>query len=254
MKQIGLAIQNYHDSRGNYPCGRDRIDMNGVSWAFKLLPYLEQQAIFDAFVPMERVDSDANATAMRTPVSVYYCPSRRAPEADRDFPNDGNPPLVRAVASAGDYGANVGHRIEFGIAGEQLDGTTVGPIYTFSQIRARQVTDGLSMTVAVGEKWVPDPKYFNDDGDGSDDCEPGDEHFCQGDTAYFAGNFAEAIFGEELSSGPFDDSDSEFGSEHGGICHFVFLDGHVDAISQDTDEEVFKVLGAIADGQVVPGS
>ena len=96
------------------------------------------------------------------------------------------------------------------------------------------------MTVAVGEKWVPNPKYFNDDGDGSDICAPGDEHFCQGDTAFFAGNFAEAIFGEELSSGPFDDSDSEFGSEHPGICHFVFLDGHVAPINQDTDEEVFQ--------------
>ena len=252
LKQIGLAIQMHHDTQGTYPSGRDGLDMNSISWSFSLLPYMEEQAIHDSLVSSERVDSDANIQAMRTPVSAYYCPSRRSPEANRDFPNDGNPPLVRAVAAAGDYAANVGHQILFGSNGEPLNGSIAGPIFTFSKVRAKQVTDGLSKTLGVGEKWVPNPAYFNDDGDGSDVCQEGNEHYCQGDTAFFAGNFAEAIFGEELSSGAFDDSDSEFGSEHRNICHFVFLDGHVDPVDQNTDEEVFKVLGAIADGLVVP--
>ena len=42
LKQIGLAVQNYHDSLGQYPSGREAVDMRAVSWAFNLLPYLEQ--------------------------------------------------------------------------------------------------------------------------------------------------------------------------------------------------------------------
>lgn len=256
LRQVGLGVQNHHDVVGHYPTGRESLGMKGVSWAFRLLPYLEEQPLFDAHDPNQRVDADANATAMRTPVSLYYCPSRRAPTADRDFPNNGAEPEVRASAAAGDYAANTGPRLLYGAdeTGRPLapiDGAIAGPIFTFSEVQARQVTDGLSATIVVGEKWIPEEQNFNNDGDGSDLCDPGDEHFCQGDTAFFAGNLAESIFGEELSSGTHDDSDSEFGSEHPGVAHFVFLDGHTEAISIDMDDDVFLLLGVIADGEVI---
>ena len=67
LKQIGLAIQLYLDGHGTYVMGRDTMDQWGVAWSFRLLPYLEQQAIYDAHDYTQRVDSEVNSTSMRTP-------------------------------------------------------------------------------------------------------------------------------------------------------------------------------------------
>ena len=85
MKQIGLAVIMYHDAGGNYPQGRNTRHQMGVSWAFRLLPFLEEQSIHDAYDEAYRVDAEENAVAMRTPVSSYFCPSRRAPVSNRNF-------------------------------------------------------------------------------------------------------------------------------------------------------------------------
>jgi hypothetical protein len=52
------------------------------------LPYLEENAIHAAYNKMLRVDDTNNARAMRTPIDVYACPSRRRAAADRNFDND----------------------------------------------------------------------------------------------------------------------------------------------------------------------
>ena len=39
LKQIGLAVQNHHDTRKAFPMGRNAFDQYAVSWAFFILPY-----------------------------------------------------------------------------------------------------------------------------------------------------------------------------------------------------------------------
>ena len=65
LKQQGLAIQMHHDVTQRYPMGRDRFDQFGVSWAFQLLPHLEELAVYQGRVATARVDDDVNAEAMR---------------------------------------------------------------------------------------------------------------------------------------------------------------------------------------------
>ena len=79
LKQIGLAIELYEQQHEVYVTGRDTSTQWGVSWAFRLLPHLEQIAIYESFDYKQRVDSAANAYAMRTPVATFVCPSRRSP-------------------------------------------------------------------------------------------------------------------------------------------------------------------------------
>ena len=81
LKQVGLGIVSYEVARKVYPSGRDARDPTGVSWAFRLLPYVEQSQIYTAFNKTARVDDDINSVAMRSPVATFYCPSRRAPAA-----------------------------------------------------------------------------------------------------------------------------------------------------------------------------
>ena len=119
LKQIGLAVQMYHDTKKQFPMGRNRNDQLAVSWAFYILPHLEESAVFDSFVRTARVDSAANARAMRTPIAVYACPSRRTAAADRNFDNNDNPPVVLAAAALGDYAANAGHDMDTAHGGRQ---------------------------------------------------------------------------------------------------------------------------------------
>ena len=144
LKQVGLAIANYEQAKKVYPSGRDTRDQLGVSWAFRLLPFLEQTQIHDAFVKTARVDDASNATAMRTPVSTFYCPSRRAPAADRNFDNNDQTPVVLAAAAGGDYAANAGTYYNYGATGGEAG--SVAP--DVAAPAAHEVTEPLPMQPA----------------------------------------------------------------------------------------------------------
>src|SRR5438067_4222181 len=53
LKQIGLALHNHHDSRGTFPPGGMQTGANGTpcytNWAIEILPYIEQQAIYNLY-------------------------------------------------------------------------------------------------------------------------------------------------------------------------------------------------------------
>ncbi|MFM8413207.1 MAG: DUF1559 domain-containing protein [Planctomycetota bacterium] len=265
LKQVGLAIANHEGTKKVFPKGRDSRSPGGVpegapprlreaySWAFRLLPFMEQQSIFDAYVPTAPVHDPANAQAMRTPVAGYFCPSRRAPASDRNFDNNnGSPPAGgTGVAAGGDYAANAGAYYTYASpdpyeGDEAADPRNApihaGPIHTFSRIRAGQVTDGLSKTFAVGERHLPPVQS----------SWPSDKvHYNQGDTAFFAADTPTTQFRDTLrglASGPDDRSNRKFGSRHPGITNFVFLDGHVEAIVNETDFDVLRWYCTIADG------
>jgi prepilin-type N-terminal cleavage/methylation domain-containing protein len=241
LKQIGLAVQMYHDALGAYPSGRNSRSSMGVSWAFRLLPYLEELAVYNSYNPAFRVDAPENTQAMRTAVPTYFCPSRRGPAADRNFDNDNDPPVVTAAAAGGDYAANPGSFFNYNETSE-IDGLRAGPIYTYSRIRAQQVTDGTSKTFAIGERHIPPP----------DDAVPVElQHFQQGDCAFFAADTPWGIFADTrrgIADGPDDRGRSKYGSEHPSITHFAFLDGHVDAVDNFTDRDVLRWYCTIGDG------
>lgn len=232
LKQIGLAIQNYHDLHGHFPKGRNSRDQYGVSWAFEILPQLEHSNVHDAYIPSERVDAPENARAMRTPIEVYACPSRRSAAADRNFDNNDETPQVWNAAVLGDYAGVAGLEEDMGMedndfVNKDLDLTLAGPIFSGSEIKARFVTDGLSNTLAIGEKHIPPVE---------DDWNSDLVHLRQGDTCFLAADSLETILrGTEdgLAISPLDDDNEKFGSLHPGITQFVFLDGHVEAFSND---------------------
>ena len=90
LKQIGLAMHSHNDTLGTLPIGvRARW---GHSWSWDLLPYLEQQPLYDVLIqPIDDAGSysgtDARSLAlirlMRTPVKLFICPSspHKNPEA-----------------------------------------------------------------------------------------------------------------------------------------------------------------------------
>ncbi len=215
-----------------------------------MLPYCEEQAIHDAFVPTERVDADVNERAMRTPVAIMYCPTLRAPAADRDFDNNQNPPppQSRGVAAGGDFSGAAGVEARYGLNGEApippslIDPKVAGPLFTISQIKLRRVKDGLGKTLAVGERYIrPFPQGSM-------------QHILQGDTAFFAGdnwrtNLSGSLGGLAVRRN--DPSEGKFGSEHAEIVQFVLLDGRILSMGKGVDEATLRALSTIADGGIV---
>lgn len=255
LRQQALAVTLFHDTKGYYPPARagsrlypEGTEQHAVSWAFFLLPYVEEQPLYDAWDYRERCDSPVNELAMRSPVGLFYCPSRRSPAADRDFDNEGAPAVVQAAGAGGDYAANAGlstrsGMVEFGR--KKFDAETYGPMYTKSSVAARQVIDGLSKTICLGEKYLP-PEDPN--------AAPGRVHAEQGDTAFFAGGNRHGAV--RRSSAGFPDGDEtypgHFGSEHPGQSHFAFLDGSVHSLSHDLEIELFNSLAAVGDQGDLP--
>ncbi|HMO86622.1 MAG TPA: DUF1559 domain-containing protein [Lacipirellulaceae bacterium] len=259
LKQIGLAIQGHHDALGYYPEGRNAFNQFGVSWAFRLLPYLEANNVYQAFAKGKEVFDALNTASMRTPIETYACPSRRVAAADRDFDNDDQAPTVRAAAALGDYAACAGLDYMNGTttvaAGSDVgarrpdmrpDPAESGAIFSFSRTREQFVVDGLSNTLVVGDKHKPQTP---------DRDNPDMLHYEQGDTAFLAGDTPHTIFAGTqtgIAAGHNDGARNKFGSEHANVAQFVFLDGHVKALPTSIDLQVFNLLGTIGDEQMIP--
>jgi prepilin-type processing-associated H-X9-DG protein len=78
LKRITLALQNYADEHGGFP-PRYTVDENGRplhSWRTLILPYMEEQALYDKIDLTKPWDDPANAEARATVVHTYSCPSQ----------------------------------------------------------------------------------------------------------------------------------------------------------------------------------
>ncbi len=256
LKQIGLAVQNHHDTRKVFPMGRNRIDQKAVSWAFFLLPYMEETAVYNSWNPNATVDDPSNDAAMRTPIETYACPSRRRAAADRNFDNNNAtpPPQDLGVATLADYSANAGLKLTTGMQSDDESNNVfgnynrvdAGPIFSGSHVSARQVEDGLSKTIAIGERHLP-PVPPN--------TAPEMEHYAIGDTASIPGDTPHTTFrcakDGGLATGSEDTDREKFGSSHsGGIVQCVFLDGHVHSLRPDMAVAVLKALCTIGGHEV----
>jgi prepilin-type processing-associated H-X9-DG protein len=263
LKQMGIAVQMYHQDHKFIPTGRDLRNQFGVSWAFRLLPYMEERAVYEAHNYTKEVFDVANSTSMRTPIAVYACPSRRSPAADRNFDNEDTLPPgdeYFGVATLGDYAGNAGHDGGVGVEPNEIVPTailpTIGPIFSGSRVALRNVTDGTSSTLAIGERHIPPVEV-----------PPEWEHFWMGDTAFMAGDTRHTILAG-ASTGIAEPQQAQvtleveegevveiargiWGSEHPGVVQFVYVDGHVDALSRNTDIDILKAKSTIAGQEVV---
>jgi prepilin-type N-terminal cleavage/methylation domain-containing protein/prepilin-type processing-associated H-X9-DG protein len=165
LKQIGLAVQTYHDATSVLPPGGfDDWDSNqGPNYSMKahLLPYLENNAIYNSInfshhptwsigwggpSPENYQGREVNVTAYRQKVEVFLCPS------------DNNPGNSDAVVGVSNYPDNHGTDRYFnngwrpngvGVTPSRWDGAMNTP----SGLSIRDITDGTAKT-AVFSEWV----------------------------------------------------------------------------------------------------
>ncbi|MEO2032922.1 MAG: DUF1559 domain-containing protein [Planctomycetaceae bacterium] len=81
LKQIGLALHNYHDVYDAFPPAYT-VDSDGKplhSWRTLILPYLGEQQLYGSIDLSKAWNDPANAPAFETSVSAFRCPSTSTP-------------------------------------------------------------------------------------------------------------------------------------------------------------------------------
>lgn len=281
LKQIGLAIHNYHD---NYNCIPDvgyftisRSPVNilpaGWGWSVMLLPQLDQAPLFNTFntgySTMQDFANNPNPAVyglLQKGLPVFLCPSDVGgnQNTNRPFlgPSGGGVMLVAVTPF------NAGKSNYVGCNGFQTDDDGVFDSGDNTTMRFSNVTDGLSNTIFVGERssprWARQPAGTQGPWAG------------MWAGAELSGGIANVgcLMGQtqfQMNSGlpsapPSDTSNgvatplSAFGSTHTGGAQFLLGDGSVRFISENinfvqytgtmvpANLGVYQLLGSMADG------
>ncbi len=202
-----------------------------------------------------------------SPVPFFHCPSRRsailyphvATYQNRDTLFDPNAPLITEwpkESAKSDYAANAGDKggLLSGLNGPNslLDGDTtfrwnrkrneavwgsMGICFPRSEVRIRDISDGTTNTILVGEKFVRLQNY--DQGYGSGD----DQNLYAGfnsDTFRTTDHVPMKDYWDPVNS---DVGDDWFGSAHPGGANFAMCDGSVHVIKNEVTLEVYKGMG-----------
>jgi prepilin-type N-terminal cleavage/methylation domain-containing protein len=270
LKQIGLAVHNYHNTHEALPPLRIASGDGWATFFVLIMPFMEQSPIESQW-DLTRKYSDQSVTARQTQVKSYYCPSRRGPTgfsvAEDWYVNDATPPpephpaeelqerfsaANNPLGALGDYAACVGDMRgtpnnpnsenwfntksngAIVIANSIISADQTVTTFT-SNTRLSSITDGTSNTFLAGEKHVPLGMFGRP--------KVGDGALYSGAWTCFAGRIAGVE--DPLAQSPTDITPSagvvdgiyarKFGSYHPGVCQFVFCDGSARAIRTTID-------------------
>jgi prepilin-type N-terminal cleavage/methylation domain-containing protein len=148
LRQVGLALHNYHSVLRTLPPGcMQWRPFNGprflknYAWSALILPYMEAQNVHSLVDFDHPFDHPINATARKTNVATYVCPSV---------------PTVEGKSGKTDYGGLYGQRITTRI-------NTDNGVFVYNQpFKFRDIRDGLTFTAAVAEDTGgPDGEWIN---------------------------------------------------------------------------------------------
>ncbi len=129
LKQIGIAVHNYHDVMGKFPADiKDKTGKAILSWRVEILPYIEQENVYRMVKRDEPWDSPANKEMAKVQIKTFMSPNATNNQVE------------------GGYG--VTH-----YRGVKGKGMAFDP--TVKQLRFQDFTDGTSNTIMVVESGDP---------------------------------------------------------------------------------------------------
>ncbi|MBX3439466.1 MAG: DUF1559 domain-containing protein [Planctomycetaceae bacterium] len=261
LKQLGIAAHNHLDVHGHFPtdgwgyqwvgdAARGYGEKQPGGWVFNILPFIEANNVRD----LASGGTGADPRWLQTPLAVFHCPSRRAatvyPWADEPAPV--NSPKTASAAKS-DYAINAGDAPLDAGPGPASDQPAdlaayewpdlkafTGLAFVRSRVRDRDITDGLSNTILIGEKSVSLDLY--DTGTSLGD----DQTMFVGDDADVRRWTADPPIPDWARV----DDKSVFGAAHEQACHFLLCDGSVRSIGYEIDAQLYRNLGNRRDGQV----
>jgi prepilin-type N-terminal cleavage/methylation domain-containing protein/prepilin-type processing-associated H-X9-DG protein len=285
LRQIGLALHMYHDSRGWFPPGY--IDGNtnpnstpdndvgpGWGWASITLPFLEQGNVYNQINFNQTVGTGSNTAISQLPLAIFECPSDPYQDPFPVYDSTFSTPV--ATLAHGNYvGCNGWIECFNGAGGypgtngnDGLPGPSgpsgAGVFYRNSHTRIASVTDGLSNTIFVGERsgnhspstWTGAypggrcPAWMANGANGIPYSSPPGPPYDNAD-------FGEALV---LAHGnathvpsadfPIFDPDTFYSVHTGRGANFLFGDGSVHFLTSSINPVTYQALCTIAGGEV----
>ncbi len=250
LKQIGLGLHNYHDIALTFPAGSLFGD-DDYGWGTFILPYLDQGNIYNRIDFNNFPDDTHGGSGVQIAIplqpgvtdqllSVYLCPSNSMALT--------HSPIRVGAATADVPAQDIGgharndYKGSLGTGGGAVTGMFGKIKDTLFPTRIRNVLDGTSNTIAVGEGYTEFMREIDGPGHGN----ARDFSVWVGTNDQHQNVVAEARVGNTIN-GPRDDS---FASQHTGGAHMLFADGSVHFISENIDMVTFGDLADKADGNV----
>ena len=252
LKQIGLALHNYHTANETLPYGANFPSAQGGTWAAFILPYLEQQNVYDKFDFTTTIHDPVNVEAVQAVIPGYICPSDgkagNALKGGRIQAGSNNPAESMGLWYPMSMGPTWDNPCAYCSEGKGSycchdtsdygpDGVGIIDRYSQLSINFSAIRDGLTNTIMAGET-IPDHCTFN-----------GAYHH----------NFP--LCGTTIPVNTMEDNtgagNSEwwsacgFKSRHPGGSMFLIADGSVHFFSETIDYRLYNELGTRAGGEVV---
>jgi prepilin-type N-terminal cleavage/methylation domain-containing protein/prepilin-type processing-associated H-X9-DG protein len=283
LKQIGVALHNYHDTYKHFPPGYIDGNTNPVStpdndvgpgwaWATFLLPFMEQQNAFHQISLKVPVGTGSNTAISLQTFKFYQCPSDPLQDPFPVFDSTFTNPIV-TLAHANYVGCNGWEECFWNAGGANNplgnDGLSGPPgrlgdgmFYRNSKLTIADIVDGLSNTIAVGERsmmhapatWTGAvaggrcPAWMADQPPSPYSYPPGPPY----DNADFGEAFVLAHGNQtHLPNADFPVFDPDtFYSQHVGGANFLFGDGSVHFLTSDINPVTYQSLCTIAGGEI----
>lgn len=258
LKQIGLALHNYHDAFQTFPPGyianaNTSQTTPGWGWCSMLLPYLDQTPLYNQLNFNLPVEAPSNRPASSTRIPMFLCPSDLYTGGTFNITSDPANSVVVMPASPSSYAGCTGND-----ASDVDDRTTGGNgvLFRNSRVRFADIRDGTTNTIAVGERswsqtngvWIGTPN---------------NGLIRAGQKNPFAPLAEPATYGVlahchwiNILTDP-DGGMDDYSSLHIGGAHALFCDGSVRFLGTVTTpggiENDFQAMGSCAGGEI-PGS
>jgi len=259
LKQIGLAMHNYHDTHNTFPPGDIYDSVYGTSsgprrtnigWAVFLLPFVDQGPLYNQigsasgnFVYDWNSNNQALFNLAKTSLPAYVCPSDPMGMTNTKWTVSLQSPLT---------GSNRVGKSNY-VASSPTSG---GPVFADnSSLRMRDITDGSSNTFFVGEKtsfngfypgvWMGGHRW------GAANTEYTTESIFGYANGIASGMAWRINFNGTGSTNASQHLKGNFSSAHTGGAQFVFGDGRVIFLSDNINLATFNALATKASGEVV---
>lgn len=270
LRQIGVAMHNYHSARNSFPAGVEAVsrlpsgiwgkddscppkdNSERVPWTVVILPYMEQQALYDRFDFNERFVSrfymqSVNQPFQFQPASFYKCPS-----------NERSNESTVQTDYVGCSGSLAGLEGPLCTANSDRNRPFYrnGIFFINSKISTAHVTDGTTNTYMLGETHYM--RTSEDGGVGEDypSWAAGMDSFPSGKWSSFQTMVAADLAVNTDAMEWLTRSQMYmriFASRHPGGCHMVMADGSGHFLNETIDLNVHRQLGAREDGLPMEG-
>lgn len=251
LRQIGLAMQNYMAAVGSLPPGYlaqvlpDRDDGGpGWAWGAMLLPFLEESSVVAGIDWGAAITSEKMRGIREFSLELFRCPSDGEFQAIQEIPERKTGRQLCLMASS-NYVGNAGTvRTTCKICRDEFDGV----FGRNRAIRPAEMQDGLSKTLAAGErawKWSSPSLWGVVPGSMiRDRQQPG--KFAAGPAYVLGTTFKDGFNIEEIQLDPDEEYTfaESFGSVHPGGCFFLFCDGGVRFIWDSSDPATMNALSS----------